>query len=85
MVNLSIFLSAVEQKLSLLSLVVFNWWECDCAMFPVPTLHNFDIIPPGGNMTGGNILVCHDDDDDDGDDDDDDDDDDDGDDGEGDD
>ena len=26
-----------------------------------PPIHNFDIFPPGGNMTGGNMLVCHDD------------------------
>ena len=29
-----------------------------------PTLHHNDIFPPGGNMTGGNMLVGHDNDDD---------------------
>ena len=35
-----------------------------------PTLRHNDIFPPGGNMTGGNMLVGHDDHDDDDDDDD---------------
>ena len=27
-------------------------WLCH-----IPTLHHYDIFPPGGNMTGGNMLV----------------------------
>ena len=33
-------------------------WLCH-----IPTLHHIDIFPPSGNMTGGNMLVGHDDDD----------------------
>ena len=34
-------------------------WLCH-----IPTHHHYDISPPGGNMTGGNMLVGHDDNDD---------------------
>ena len=30
-------------------------WLCH-----IPTLHHYDRFPPGGNMTGGNLLVGHD-------------------------
>ena len=36
-------------------------WLCH-----IPTLHHYDIFPPGGNMTGGNMLVGHTDDNNDG-------------------
>ena len=29
----------------------------------IPTLHQYDIFPPGGSMTGGKMLVGHDNDD----------------------
>ena len=32
-------------------------WLCH-----IPTLHHYDRFPPGGNVTGGNLLVGHDDD-----------------------
>ena len=32
-------------------------WLCH-----IPTFHHYDIFPPGGNMTGGNMLVGHDND-----------------------
>ena len=38
-------------------------WLCH-----IPTLHHYDRFPPGGNVTGGNLLVGHDVDDDDDDD-----------------
>ena len=45
-------------------------WMMDLYMVGIchiPTLHHYDIFPPGGNMTGGNMLVGHDIDDDDND------------------
>ena len=40
---------------------------CQCH---IPTPIHYDIFPPGGNMTGGNLLGNHDNDNDDDDDDD---------------
>ena len=28
-------------------------------MCHIPTLHHYDRFPPGGNVTGGNLLVGH--------------------------
>ena len=36
--------------------MVGNWCH-------IPTLCHYDRFPPGGNMTGGNMLGNHDDDD----------------------
>ena len=53
---------------SIIYTYMVGMWLCH-----IPTLHHYDMFPPGENMTGGNKLVGHDDDDDDCDDDDDDD------------
>ena len=41
----------------MMDLYMVGMWLCH-----IPTLHHYDIFPPGGNMTGGNMLVghCHD-------------------------
>ena len=52
----------------MMDLYMVGMWLCH-----IPTLYHYVIFPPGGNMTGGNLLWGHDedyDDDDDGNDDD---------------
>ena len=52
---------------TLIYMCMVGIWLCH-----IPTLNHYVTFPPGGNLTGGNMLGNHDNDDDDDDDDDDD-------------